>query len=87
MTTNERKLAAAVLRLASDQFANHGCNDFDMSELVPDQAERDELVRAYFAWNGDPSEYFEQPDWTGEADYRLTDWEIMIWMADRLENE
>jgi hypothetical protein len=82
MTPTQRKLAAHLLRLASDQFSNHGCNDFDLSRFILDQDERDEFVRGYFAWNGDPEEYFEQ---SGEADYRLMDFMLMDFLANRLE--
>lgn len=84
MTPNERKLAAAVLRLASEQFSNHGCNDFDLSKLIPDEDERNALVREYEGWNGSPEEY---RDASGSQDWRLMDFMIMSFMADRLEAE
>jgi hypothetical protein len=84
MTAAERKLAARLLRLAADRFSNHGCNDFDMAEVIPDQTERDEIVRAYHEWNGDPQDYTE----AGEvADYRLMDWMAMDFMANRLTRD
>ena len=89
MTTAERRLTAAVLRLASEQFSNHGCNDFDLTELVPDQDERDALVRAYHKWNGDLAE-MEENGWleqSGSPDYRLMDFMVMDFMAARLEEE
>lgn len=32
-SNDERKLMAALLRRASEEFANHGCNEFDLKEL------------------------------------------------------
>jgi len=37
MTTEQaHKLAAHLLNMAADQFSNHGCNDFDLSEVFPE---------------------------------------------------
>jgi hypothetical protein len=86
MTPDEKKLAAILLRKASDQFSNHGCNDFDLVEFIPDRAERDALVLKYFEWNGDPSEYYDaSEDGDGSHDWRLMDWMLMDFLADRLE--
>jgi hypothetical protein len=81
MTPNENKLAAELLRLASDQFANHGCNDFPLAPLIPSQEARDELVRAWHEWNGDPEEYYE----ADAPDYRLMDYALMDYLADLLD--
>ena len=83
MTPGERKIAAKLLRMAADEFSSHGCNDFDLTEVIPDQAERDALVRAYHGWNGDPEEYYE----AGSRDYRLMDWMLMDFMAALMEEE
>lgn len=83
MTATEAKLAAACLREASRTFSNNGCNDFDLMALVPDQDERDALVLAYFEWNGDPEEYYEQQN--PAHDWRLQDWMLMDFLAHRLE--
>ena len=58
MTEKEIKLAADLLLLASDQFANHGCNDMP-DEYFKDWTleERQTLVRQYWEWNGTPQEY------------------------------
>lgn len=82
MTVTENRIAAAMLRMASDQFANHGCNDLDLARFIPDQDERDAFVREYYAWNGDSEEYYES---SGVADYRIMDYAMMDFLADRLE--
>jgi hypothetical protein len=89
MSPGERKLAAHLLRLASDQFSNHICNDFDLSEFCADQEARDAFVRSYHEWNGDLAE-MEENGWldrSGSPDYRLMDFALMDFLADRLEND
>jgi hypothetical protein len=48
MSPGERRLTAHLLRLASGQFSNHGCNDFDLVPFIPDPDERDALVLEAF---------------------------------------
>lgn len=57
------KLIAALLEMASSQFANHGCNDFDITELVPNAEDRRELARLFHEYNGDPEEYESDSDY------------------------
>jgi len=67
VTPAERKLASKMLDMASDEFSNHGCNDFD---LVTDGGmtvkEADAFQRAFYKWNGTPDDY--RPGETGLAD-------------------
>ena len=52
-----RKLGAALLRRASEEFANHGCNDYRLDEEAGlTQAEATELRAEVTAWlrRGDP---------------------------------
>ena len=53
----EMKLAAELLSLASDVFANRVCNDFDLTFLSLD--ERREILKAYEVWNASPKDYDE----------------------------
>jgi hypothetical protein len=78
MSPGERRLTAHLLRLASGQFSNHGCNDFDLVPFIPDPDERDALVLEAFGelWND-----------RAVPDYRLGDSVLMDLMADRLEND
>jgi hypothetical protein len=51
-TPAERTVLAELLRLASDQFGNHGCNDHPL----PDTPENREIVRAcreHQGWDDD----------------------------------
>lgn len=77
MTKNEMRIAAALLRLAADQYVNHGCNDLEpevvaiMNEMTP--AEKVNLLRSCDDWNGGPLE-FDSPD-------RMEDWILMRTLA------
>lgn len=79
MTEKEIKLAADLLLLASDQFANHGCNDMP-DEYFKDWTleERQTLVRQYWEWNGTPQEY--NPDFLHIGDSFL-----MYFLAEKLK--
>lgn len=90
MTTIE-KLAAHLLEMASDIYSNHGCNDFDLSKVVPDPKERNAIVKAAAIWNGDYEEDYEyNPKWFTNAttpDYRMQDWMLMDFVAAVLKGE
>lgn len=78
----ERALAHHLLRMGASEFGRHGSNDFDLAEIIPDQSERDEFVRAYHEYNGDPEEYREQTP--GRGDYRLPDFALFSFLAARV---
>ena len=86
LKSHELKLAAKLLGLASQQFANHGCNDYDLVQdggLTPEQAY--EMNRAYHEFNGDLAEWSEE-------DLRAThawagDFGMMSYLAARLTQE
>lgn len=85
MTTDEKRLTATLLRMASERFSNFGCNDFDLATVVPDPEVRDQIVHEAYVNNGDPEEYYENHD-DRHHDYRMSDWWLMSEMADKLEN-
>ena len=78
MNTKEIKLAAKFLKLSSEEFGNHCCND--VKDSVYDGwtiEERRKFVKEYHEWNGDPEEYDE--------DYlQLADFAIMSFLAHKL---
>jgi len=83
MNSNEDKLAAALLDLASEQFSNHGCNDFRISEHVDMTAdEMRALDLAMHVWNGDPHEH----DPNADHDYQ-SDFFLMSYLAAKLRGE
>lgn len=82
MTGAEKRLASRLLRMAANEFGNHGCNDFD---LVADGGmlakEAKEFRRAYHDWNGDPESFLEDaPESTD-----LGDSSAMSYLAHLLE--
>jgi hypothetical protein len=83
MTPAEKRLAAHLLRMASESFSNRGCNDFD---LVCDGGmlarEADDFRRRFHDWNGDPEEYAAEKKRTD-----LPDFCAMSFCADLLEEE
>ncbi|HYX21482.1 MAG TPA: hypothetical protein VFA98_11615 [Thermoanaerobaculia bacterium] len=84
MKPAEKILAARLLRAASQEFANHGCNDFD---LVADGAmlakEARDFRKRFHDWNGDPESFAEDPP--GKTD--LPDFAAMDFLAHLLEEE
>jgi len=76
----ELNLAARLLRLAADEFSNHGCNDFDLFEcMTPEEAL--DLQRAMHTWNGDPE---NSPSTPQEARW-VEDWFLMRYFAAKLQ--
>jgi hypothetical protein len=85
LSKTEKKIIAALLRLASDDFANHGCNDFDLTKIIPNSKERRELIQRYYLYNGDPSE-FRLDDEEELSDY--FDISVLInYLANKLEEK
>ncbi len=75
----EMVIAARLLRLAANEFGNHGCNDFDLFEVMsPEEALA--LQRALHAWSGDMASV---PTTTEGARWAL-DWLLMRYLADKL---
>lgn len=75
ITTKERELLALLLDRASDEFANHGCNDFDLEEFGMTRDEVNDLVYRYYAMQGTPD------DFDGEHNNatHLGDWQLMLY--------
>lgn len=73
-----RVLIAELLELAADQFANHGCNEFDLTDSLPDRADQHKLAKTMFD-EDDPDEYDSETDYNVMHDYRL-----MAFFADKI---
>jgi hypothetical protein len=80
MTRKEKLLAASLLELASEEFSNHGCNDWEFP-VGWSPAECHDFVRRYCDWNGDPSEY------DASREPSLPDWAVMRFLAAKIEEE
>ena len=79
LTELDKKLIHHLLKMASDEFGRHGCNDFDLAELVPDVNERRALVKDMYVFNGNPWEF--EPD--ADHEYVMDFW-LMEYMADKV---
>jgi hypothetical protein len=83
MSKAEKRLTAQLLRLASEKFSNHGCNDFDLAAVVPDRDERIAIMRRFEATNSGGRDFDEEQ----AAGRFCADWVLMLAMAERLEAE
>ena len=76
MTNRELELAATLLEIASLEFANHGCNDFDLPDSWT-QEECDDFTLAMETWNGSPEDH--------EPGLRFSlDWYVMSYLSSKL---
>jgi len=74
-----RLLTNDLLNEAADEFANHGCNDFNLKAYLS-LKEQQEFVRAYHDWNGDPEAFDPQNP-------NLPDFAIMAFLAHLIKTE
>lgn len=78
MNDKEIKLAADMLRLASTEFSNHGCNDVDKSLYKGwTSKERKNFAKEIQAWTGNPD----------DDEQELPDWMLMRFLAHQMAPE
>ena len=77
----EVRLIAHCLELASNEFSNHGCNDFDLTDkdLNLTDKEKRELTLNMAVENGDPEEIHEVRN--GDTRDWASDWCVMSYFA------
>ena len=82
MTKQELILSAKLLRMAADEFSNHGCNDVEPELVGHFTQEQDKaLCEEIRTWNGDPtSDWPKSLRWAGDDG-------LMDFMAYKLEQE
>lgn len=81
MTKKEKLFCAMLLDMASDEFANHCCNDLTAAmEACFTADEWDQLNREYHELNGDPEEF-------RKGHILPYDWAWMSFMAGKLRAE
>jgi hypothetical protein len=78
MDNTEKRLAAQMLELASEEFGNHGCNDFPMDDTLLNRS----FISAMNQWAG--LEDFA-PAQNGKI--YTQDWLVMSYCAHLLNNE
>ena len=85
MSNKEKRLAAELLEMASDEYATHTCNDLDPSILEDfTMDEKIQLAKEFHQWNGDPEEITGTPDDINALYY---DWELMSFLSAKLLQE
>lgn len=80
----ERKLLVVLLKLASEQFSNRSCNDFNLKQgygVELTEEEIRQLNEDYYRWNGDLEEMSEE---SLNSEYAM-DWALMDFLANRIE--
>ncbi|BDA76105.1 hypothetical protein CAL7716_102710 (plasmid) [Calothrix sp. PCC 7716] len=56
-------LLANLLEKASDEYANRSCNDYDLSQILPDVEDRRQLAKSMEEQNGSPEEFDPEDDY------------------------
>ena len=78
---NISNVIADLLGLASEEFANHGCNDFELDNTP----ENRELVEAMERWL-DPANTSDLADYAGEKILTRNDL-LMSFLAEKLKSD
>jgi len=79
LTREKLLLASKLLDLAAEQFSNHGCNEFDLLEQVPELAKKlKPLVDAHHLETCEGFKAFYDQ-------YIYADWMLMNWLSDELK--
>ena len=93
MNKAEMLLAAKMLEMASEEFANHGCGDFDLSKHMADDEIVDFTIE-HETWNVGGKYEDIDLDIREEIESRnmdrlkwTQDWVIMSALANKLEKE
>jgi glutaredoxin-related protein len=86
VTSKEKRLAAALLKMAADEFGGHICNDFDLTRFGFTEDECRELMREFHDWNGDPQIFLDDVA-NGRKFAQTQDFVVMSFMAEKLEQE
>lgn len=82
LTKPELQLTSLLLDLASDEFSNHVCNDFEL----PNTQEMVDLLNRIEAWNVGPGQKPEEVHVFDSSKKTLysTDWLLMRYFSARL---
>lgn len=80
ITEFERKLLVHLLKLAKNEFSNHGCGDLDLSEFEPSEDKCQELKLKIYKTFVDPDYDFEDA-----KSPIVEDWIVMNYLIRKLE--
>jgi len=78
LTKDQKKLAAYLLRLASDRFSNHCCNDLDLRKIG---------LESMAAELYDYLEKDEEEENNTNVPLITYDWLAMCYLADKLDQD
>lgn len=78
MTKREIELASLLLEAASDRFANHVCNDYELPKTWS-RSERSALINAIDRWTDPESDAF-----VSERETLVVDWLAMRYLSTKL---
>ncbi|BAZ18532.1 hypothetical protein NIES4071_104170 (plasmid) [Calothrix sp. NIES-4071] len=56
-------LVANLLKMASEEYANRSCNDYDLSEILPNIEDKHQLAKSMEEENGSPEEFDPNQDY------------------------
>lgn len=91
LSKKEIKIAALLLKEASEEYSNHGCNELSdefISEADLTDEEKINFVREFHKWNGDLNwQLSEFGEITPNRFDSLPDSALMHFLADKLEKE
>ena len=73
-----KELIAQLLEVETDRFSNHGCNDFALTDYLPDWGDRHDLARTVFD-EGDRDRYDTENEYE-----EMNDYELMSFFADKI---
>jgi hypothetical protein len=79
MNQKEKNLIANLLEMASNEFSNHGCNDYRLKGWTKEECR--ELDRKMHEWNGDPEEHCLDEDHSIQMD-----WCLMAYFANKIRS-
>ena len=79
MNLKERELAAQMLDAASDEYSDHGCNDWNFPSDWTHE-ERLTFVKDYHDFNGNPGDFLP-------THLHLPDFAVMSFLAHKLRME
>lgn len=85
MTKAEKAILLEILEDAHDHLGSQCCNDFDLKLRMPSLEERDQFVKDYHTFNGDPEN--TTSSLVDETDYRLPDFGIVYTLIQKLKKE
>lgn len=80
MNKNMIKMILYFLGDYEEELSDRICNDFNLKEFIPEKREREQFVKDYHNWNGDPEEY--NPD-----NLNLPDFAVVTFLIERLRKE